>query len=129
MRFGDRRQSAVDGRALECTGQVPKVESYGRKVGVPFGSGKMTCPVRDVKAWLRVSTNKTGPILRPVDKHGHLGNTRLTDRGVCLVIKRALLVRRYRPPLAPGRPRERPPRRPARVRSLFSAKPVTGPSR
>jgi integrase len=83
LSFGD------DGLTVTLRHSKTDQEGEGRKVGIPFGSGKTTCPVRAVKAWLRASAIATGPAFRPVDKHGHMGTARLTDRGVCLVIKRA----------------------------------------
>jgi integrase len=64
-------------------------EGEGRKVGIPFGSDKATCPARAVKGWLAAAGIASGPVFRPVDKHGHMGAGQLTDHGLWLVVKRA----------------------------------------
>jgi len=63
-------------------------EGEGMKVGVPFGSYRETCPVRAVKAWKEAAGIEGGPLFRPVDRHGNLGTTRLSDKAVALVIKK-----------------------------------------
>lgn len=64
-------------------------DGEGRKVGVPYGSHPHTCPVRAVRAWRAAAGIEEGPLFRPVDRHGHLGPGRLSDRAVPLIIKRA----------------------------------------
>ena len=59
-----------------------------RKVGLPFGSIPLTCPVRALRAWLDVAAIARGPIFRPVDRHANIADTRLTDQSVALVVKR-----------------------------------------
>jgi len=63
-------------------------ESEGRKVGLPFGSNPLTCPVRALRAWLDVAAIGRGPIFRPVDRHATVADTRLTNKSVALVVKR-----------------------------------------
>jgi site-specific recombinase XerD len=64
----------------------------GRKIGIPLGGSPETCPVRAVHAWLRASGIEEGPIFRPVNRHGQLLGTRLSDRAVAEVVKRSLKV-------------------------------------
>jgi integrase len=40
-------------------------EGVGRKVGLPFGSNPLTCPVRALRAWLDVAVIARGPIFAP----------------------------------------------------------------
>jgi integrase len=63
-------------------------EGVGRKVGLPFGSNPLTCPVRALRAWLDVAAIARGPIFRPVDRHAHISDTKLTDQSVALIVKR-----------------------------------------
>jgi len=64
-------------------------EGQGREVGIPFGSTPATCPVRALRAWLAdLEPNGTGPLFRPVNRHGHLLPRRVTDRAVALVVKK-----------------------------------------
>jgi len=64
-------------------------EGAGREVGIPYGSTPATCPVRAVGDWLELSGIAEGALFRPIDRHGNLRPTRLTDQSVALVVKRA----------------------------------------
>jgi len=63
-------------------------EGQGRKVGLPFGSNPLTCPVRALRDWLKQANLTGGPIFLPVDRHGNLKPNRLTDQSVALIVKR-----------------------------------------
>ena len=63
-------------------------EGQGRKVGLPYGSTPVTCPVRALEAWLAVLGTDEGPLFRGINRHGHLAGRRLTAQSVALVIKR-----------------------------------------
>jgi site-specific recombinase XerD len=71
-----------------------KTDQYGmgRKIGIPFGSTPLTCPVRALRAWRRETGIQEGPLFRAVDRHGKLSATRLSDQTVARVVKRALLA-------------------------------------
>jgi site-specific recombinase XerD len=60
----------------------------GRKVGIHSGKRKRTCPVRALGDWLQAAGITSGPIFRPVDRWGRVGNRGLSDRAVALVVKR-----------------------------------------
>jgi site-specific recombinase XerD len=62
----------------------------GRKVGIPYGTAEDTCPVRAIDAWLKESGIEEGPLFRPVNRHGQVLPTRLSDRAVAEVVKRSL---------------------------------------
>ena len=64
-------------------------EGESRTVGIPYGSHLETCPVRAVQAWLEASEITEGPIFRPVDQHGIIASTRLSDRSVARIIQSA----------------------------------------
>ena len=64
----------------------------GRKVGIPFGEHVETCPVRSVLAWIDEAEIDEGPLFRSVNKHGHVMETRLSDRAVADVVKRSLVA-------------------------------------
>ena len=53
-------------------------EGAGRHVGIPFGSNPKTCPVRAYRRWLEVSGITTGPVFRPIDRHGRIGAGAIT---------------------------------------------------
>ena len=44
--------------------------------------------MRAVRAWLNIAGFTSGPLLRPVDRHGNIGEQRLTSQSVALIIKR-----------------------------------------
>jgi integrase len=62
----------------------------GRKVGIPFGGSPETCPVRAVRAWLELSGIKEGALFRPVNRHGHVSDKRLSGHAVAEVVKHTL---------------------------------------
>jgi len=78
----------ADGLIVQLRRSKTDQEGEGRKVGLPFGSNPLTCPVRAVRAWLDVAVIVRGPIFRPVDRHGNVAGTQLTDQSVALVVKR-----------------------------------------
>jgi integrase len=78
----------TDGLLVRLRRSKTDQEGAGRTVGVPFGSNPVTCPVRAWRAWLEVSGVTDGAAFRPVDRHGHIGATRLSAPAVALVLKR-----------------------------------------
>jgi integrase len=64
-------------------------EGQGRRVGVPYGAHAETCPVRALRQWLDLLDARSGPLFRRIDRHGHIGAGRLSDRAVALIVKRA----------------------------------------
>jgi len=61
----------------------------GRKIGIPFGSKALTCPVRVLRAWLDAAGIIGGSLFRAVNRHGKSGTKQLSDRAVAIVVKRA----------------------------------------
>lgn len=61
----------------------------GRKIAIPFGRGRW-CPVNALDTWLDRSGIATGPLFRPVNRHGHSLEQRLSGEAVSLVIKQRL---------------------------------------
>lgn len=50
-------------------------EAKGRIVAVPYGSDPVTCPVRTTLMWIAALADlgiASGPLLRNIDKHGHV---------------------------------------------------------
>ncbi len=62
----------------------------GRKVGIPYGSDPLTCPVRTLAKWKATSGVKDGPLFRAVDRHGKVSPKRLSDQTVARVVKRSI---------------------------------------
>jgi integrase len=81
-----------DGLIVQLRRSKTDQEGEGRKVGLPFGSNPLTCPVRALRAWLDVAGIARGPIFRPIDRHANIADTRLTDQSVALIVKRCAKV-------------------------------------
>ncbi|HSH80015.1 MAG TPA: site-specific integrase [Herpetosiphonaceae bacterium] len=63
-------------------------EGQGRAIGIPHGSHVATCPVKALRAWLKVAGIDDGPIFRPVNRHGHIALARLSAGAVAEIVKR-----------------------------------------
>ncbi len=63
-------------------------EAEGRKLGVPYGSNPTTCPVRSLQEWLERGEIAEGPLLRPINRHGKMANSRLSSGAVAEIVKR-----------------------------------------
>jgi integrase len=61
-------------------------EGQGRKVGIPYARGKH-CPVLSLQQWREHVCADTGPIFRPITRHGKVEHQRLSAEAVSLVIK------------------------------------------
>jgi integrase len=81
-----------DGLVVHLRRSKTDQEGQGRTIGIPYGSRPMTCPVRALQDWLACSGVKSGPLFRPLDRHGNMQSTRFSDRGVARVVQRAALA-------------------------------------
>jgi len=77
-----------DGLVITIRRSKTDQEGAGRKIGIPYGSHRETCPVRSYQAWLEQSEITEGPVFRSVDRHRHI-KARMSDRAVALVVKRS----------------------------------------
>lgn len=59
----------------------------GREVAIPYGGNPLTCPVRSLRDWILASGISSGPLFRPINRHGHLAEKTLSDRAVADIIK------------------------------------------
>lgn len=86
----DVRDVSEDEDGLRITVRRSKgdQEAAGEIKGVPYGSHPATCPVRALRAWLRLAALTDGPIFRPVDRHGRLSASKLSGDAIADVIKR-----------------------------------------
>jgi integrase len=55
---------------------------------IVYGVHPATCPVRTYRRWLDRAAIVTGPVFRPVDRHGNVRPTRLTPSAVATIVKR-----------------------------------------
>lgn len=94
-------RETVDGLAITLawskTHQGEAVE-----VGIPYGSDPLTCPVRAWRDWLEASGITEGPPFRPIDRHGRMRDTRLSDSAVAEIVKRTARAAGYDPALFSG---------------------------
>lgn len=64
-------------------------EGQGARFGIPYGSNPLTCPVRALQEWLWRSGIESGPLFRPINRHGHIQPKRLSDKAVARIVKRS----------------------------------------
>ena len=65
-------------------------EGAGMVKSVPFGQNPKTCCVRAIQRWLQASGIQSGPIFRPINRHGQIRPRRLTGHAVATLLKDAL---------------------------------------
>jgi integrase len=63
-------------------------EGEGLTKVVAYGGDPATCPVRALRDWLDFAGIGEGPVFRPINKHEHIADRRLTAHAVAVVIKR-----------------------------------------
>jgi integrase len=81
---------ADDGLIVTLSRSKSDQEGEGQTVGIPHGEVASTCPVKALQAWLDAAGIEDGPIFRPINRHGHVGERRLSDKAVALVVKRTV---------------------------------------
>jgi len=95
--------SREEGIAVTIRSSKTDQERQGRKVALPNGRDPDTCPVTAVGTWISAAVIEDGPLFRPIDRHGNASPTRLSDRAVSLVVKRAAERAGLDPTLYSGR--------------------------
>jgi len=78
----------VDDVALDRNG-VLRLHTARGVLAIPPGSQPHLGAGRAWTRWLARSGLRDGPLFRPVDRHGNVGTTRLSDRAVTTVVQRA----------------------------------------
>jgi integrase len=63
-------------------------EGAGLTKVVAYGSDPATCPVRSLQDWLELAEIGEGPVFRPINRHEHISDKRLTDFAVAVIVKR-----------------------------------------
>ncbi len=66
-------------------------DGVGRRIGIPNGRTRH-CPVAAVEAWLAVSDIDTGPLFRPITRHGYLAANPLTGDAVSVLLRERLML-------------------------------------
>lgn len=87
-----RRDLVFTSEGLAVVVRRAKEDQEGRSQikGIPFGSEPTTCPVQAIKAWLLAAKIGDGPLFRPIDRHGNLGEAPLSGDAVAAIVKRAV---------------------------------------
>jgi len=76
-------------------------DGEGAVIGVPAGRTAL-CPVQALRAWLDEARIATGPIFRPIDRHGRLANRAMSGAAASEVVKRACARAKVDPDLIGG---------------------------
>ncbi|MCP4696560.1 MAG: tyrosine-type recombinase/integrase [Gammaproteobacteria bacterium] len=84
--FGDLEFSP-EGVKVTLRQTKTKRKTEGHMVGLPFGQQSGLCPVTVLKEWISTSGTMTGPVFRPITRHGDISPARLTPRGLAGVLK------------------------------------------
>ncbi|SFL48601.1 Site-specific recombinase XerD [Loktanella salsilacus] len=71
-------------------------EGAGRRIGIPHGRTRH-CPVAAVEVWLSASLIDTGPLFRPITRHGHLAANPLTGDAVSVLLRERLSASGIKP--------------------------------
>lgn len=71
-------------------------EGQGRKIGIPYGRTKH-CPVKAIETWLQRAEISGGPMLRPINRHGHTASQRLSGEAVAVVVRDRLAKAGFNP--------------------------------
>lgn len=62
-------------------------EGEGITKRIPYGSSPATCPVRNLRSWMKSAAIEDGLVFRSVSRHGKVGQS-LGSRSVALAVKR-----------------------------------------
>ncbi|MDH2400446.1 site-specific integrase [Bradyrhizobium sp. SSUT18] len=83
-------EETSDGLIVQLASSKTNQAGEEEAIGIPFGRDETVCPVRAYRTWLTVSGITTGPLFRPVSRHGKMGQLAITGAGVALVVKRVV---------------------------------------
>jgi len=79
---------ARDGLVVRIRKSKTDQDGEGRKIGIPYGSNPITCPIRSLQDWLEKSGLTEGALFRPINRHGKMAEARLSSAAVADVVKR-----------------------------------------
>lgn len=88
LEFGDLKFTAED-LVIDLRRSKTDQEAKGREVGIPFGTDRLTCPVRSLKTWLGRRHIDCGPVFRSVGKSGRLSQLALASDSAAWIIRQA----------------------------------------
>ena len=79
-----------DGFVVQVRRSKTDQTAKGRRIGIPYGQHKETCPVKAMLKWLDKAGIDRGALFRKVNRHGQTEGTRLSGTSVALIVKRTL---------------------------------------
>jgi integrase len=65
-------------------------EGIGHIKDINYAGRSANCPVKSLKLWIEAAQIETGPLFRPVNRHGQVLAQRLTPQSVALIVKRVM---------------------------------------
>jgi site-specific recombinase XerD len=78
----------TDGLTVTLRRSKTDQQRAGRKIGIPYGSNPETCPVRTVQSWIEQAGIISGPLFRPINRHGQMQPGRLSGIDVARIVKK-----------------------------------------
>jgi site-specific recombinase XerD len=72
---------------LRVTIRKSKTDQEGVGVTIAIVRGGACCPAKALREWLDTAKIESGPIFRPVRKGNRVGDSRLTGKTVCVLVK------------------------------------------
>jgi integrase len=79
-------EQAREGLIIHVRQSKTDQEAEGQKIGIPRARGRW-CPVAAVTQWLQVSGISAGPVFRPLDRAGRVGEARLSGDAVAVIVR------------------------------------------
>jgi integrase len=71
-------------------------DGVGRKIGIPLGR-TLHCPVWALENWLSAARIDSGPVFRPVDRHGRVSVEQLSGEAVSLILRHRMAAAGFDP--------------------------------
>jgi integrase len=97
----DVKFQASGGLVLRIRRSKTDQEGKAARIGIARGGSRMTCPERNLRAWLEASRIKSGPLFRSVNGE-RIGRSALSGRTIANIIKRAVEAAGLDPELYSG---------------------------
>jgi site-specific recombinase XerD len=72
-------------------------ESIGQAKDINYAGHSTNCPVKALKKWIEMGSIESGPLFRPVNRHGQVLIQRLSPQSIALVVKRVMQALRMDP--------------------------------
>jgi site-specific recombinase XerD len=87
----DDLEDHPDGLLVHLRRSKTDPEGVGRRVEIAYGQADATCPVRATRRWIDTAGITSGPVLRPVDRHGHIADERLRPQAVARIVQKHMM--------------------------------------